>query len=168
MGNPLKALELIQARDWKYAVGMSYLIGLGTCLPIDLEVESINDIKFDHNCGFGQYFGSLEAQKTLIIAAKEANMENSFEELAVYLECLLQFLWTKSFKLAVLFVEYGGLELVSYRSGGLLNHPDAQISKFASMITAILIQIKMYKRRCVTCGDLEKQQGQWDTCSRCK
>lgn len=167
MLDPLNALEFIQSRNWKYAAGMSYLIGLGSC-PEDLKIEPVKEITFYHNLGFGQFFGSLDALRILIKAAKEANMDNSVEELAVLLECILQFLRTKSFKLLILFVESGGLDLVSYRARGLMNHPDHQISEFAIMITSILIQNKLYKRRCVSCGELEKQQGQWDTCSRCK
>lgn len=167
MMNPLRALESIRSHDWKYASGMSYLIGLGSC-PEDLKIEPVKDCMFDHKLGFGHFFSSLGAQRILITAAKEANMENSFEELAVLLECLLQFLCTKSFKLLVLFVESGGIDLVSYRNGGLLNHPDIQIAELALMITGILIQNKLLKRKCVTCGISEKQQGQWDTCSRCK
>lgn len=162
--HPQRALEFIKFHDWKYAAGMSYLIGLGSCSK-DLKIEHA---QFDHNLGFSNFFASLDALRILITAAKEANMENSFEELAVLLECLLQFLLTQSFKILVLFVESGGTDLVSYRNGGLLAHPDEQISELAHMITSILIQNKLYKRKCVTCGLQEKQQGQWDTCSRCK
>jgi hypothetical protein len=167
MIHPQRALEGIKSRDWKYAAGMSYLIGLGTC-PKNIKTRHIKHVEFDHSLGFGHFFASLDAQRILITAAKEANMDNAFDELAVLLECLLQFLRTKSFKILVLFVESGGIDLVSYRNGGLLNHSDDQIAEFALMITSILIQNKLYKRKCVTCGVQEKQQGQWDTCSRCK